>query len=135
MNICSYIQGVDVGSAKAKCLDGDDCQVRVIHLDRVEQARKDAVSEKELNWLASIYKVLGDPSRLKIVTALRNVEMCVCDLAAFLGLTESAVSHQLRRFRDLALVKSRRDGQVIYYSLDDEHVAELLNIGLEHVTE
>ncbi len=124
-----------MSSAKAKCLDGEDCQVRVIHLDRVEQARKDTVSEKEIERLSSIYKILGDPSRLKIVMALKNVEMCVCDLAAFLGLTESAVSHQLRRFRDLALVKSRREGQVIYYSLDDEHVAELLNIGLEHVLE
>ena len=122
-------------SARTKCLDGDDCQVRVIHLDRVEQARKETVSEKELNWLSSLYKVLGDPSRLKIVLALRNVEMCVCDLAAFLGLTESAISHQLRRLKDLALVKSRRDGQVIYYSLDDTHVAELLNIGLAHVKE
>jgi len=122
-------------SAKAKCLDGDECQVRVIHLDRVEQARSEAVSVRELNRLSSIYKVLGDPSRLKIVMALRNVEMCVCDLAAFLGLTESAVSHQLRRLKDLALVKSRREGQAIYYSLDDEHVAELLNVGLEHVTE
>jgi DNA-binding transcriptional ArsR family regulator len=124
-----------MGSAKAKCLDGDACQVRVIHLDRVERARKETVSEKELIWLSSIYKVLGDPSRLKIVLTLRDNEMCVCDLAAFLGLTESAVSHQLRRFKDLALVKSRRDGQVIYYSLDDEHVAALLNVGLEHVTE
>ncbi len=124
-----------MGSAKAKCLDGDDCQVRVIHLDRVEQARRETVSAKEIERLSSIYKILGDPSRLKIVMALKNVEMCVCDLAAFLGLTESAVSHQLRRFRDLALVKSRRDGQVIYYSLDDEHVAELLNVGLEHVSE
>ena len=124
-----------MGSAKARCLDGDDCQVRVIHLERVEQARRETLSEKELERLASIYKILGDPSRLKIVTALRNVEMCVCDLAAFLGLTESAISHQLRRFKDLALVKSRRDGQVIYYSLDDEHVAELLNVGLEHVKE
>ena len=121
--------------AKTKCLDGDDCQVRVIHLDRVEQARRDTVSEREVERLSAIYKILGDPSRLKIVMALKNVEMCVCDLAAFLGLTESAVSHQLRRFRDLALVKSRREGQVIYYSLDDEHVAELLNIGLEHVSE
>jgi DNA-binding transcriptional ArsR family regulator len=101
----------------------------------VEQARREKVPEKELIWLASIYKVLGDPSRLKIVMALRNVEMCVCDLAAYLGLTESAISHQLRRLKDLALVKSRRDGQVIYYSLDDEHVSELLNIGLAHVTE
>ena len=124
-----------MGLSKAKCLDGETCQIRVIHLDRVERALRETVSGKELNRLSSIYKVLGDPSRLKIVMALRNVEMCVCDLAAFLGLTESAISHQLRRFKDLALVKSRREGQVIYYSLDDEHVAELLNIGLEHVSE
>jgi DNA-binding transcriptional ArsR family regulator len=67
--------------------------------------------------------------------ALRNVEMCVCDLAAFTGLTDSAVSHQLRRLKDLALVKSRREGQIIYYSLDDEHVKRLLVIGLEHINE
>ena len=124
-----------MSSARAKCLDGETCQVRVIHLDRVERALRETVSAKELNRLSSIYKVLGDPSRLKIVLALRKVEMCVCDLAAFLGLTESAISHQLRRLKDLALVKSRREGQVIYYSLDDEHVAELLNIGLAHVSE
>ena len=124
-----------MSSARAKCLDGETCQVRVIHLDRVERALQDTVSGKELSRLSSIYKVLGDPSRLKIVLALRKVEMCVCDLAAFLGLTESAISHQLRRLKDLALVKSRREGQVIYYSLDDEHVAELLNIGLAHVSE
>ena len=124
-----------MGSAKAKCLDGDDCQVRVIHLDRVERARRETVSGKELIRLSSIFKVLGDPSRLKIVLALRNVEMCVCDLAAFLGLTESAISHQLRRFKDLALVKSRREGQIIYYLLDDEHVAALIEIGLKHIHE
>ncbi|MBW2084276.1 MAG: helix-turn-helix transcriptional regulator [Deltaproteobacteria bacterium] len=62
-------------------------------------------------------------------------EMCVCDLAAFLGLTESAVSHHLRRLKDLALVKSRRDGQILYYSLDDEHVSKILKIGLEHIRE
>ena len=124
-----------MASARAKCLDGEACRIRVIHLDRVERALRETVSDKELNRLSLIYKVLGDPSRLKIVLALRNIEMCVCDLAAFLGLTESAISHQLRRLKDLALVKSRREGQVIYYSLDDEHVAELLNIGLAHVSE
>ena len=67
--------------------------------------------------------------------ALWGGEMCVCDLSAFLGLSESAVSHQLRRLKDLALVKRRRDGQVLYYALDDDHVASLLNIGLEHVCE
>jgi len=67
--------------------------------------------------------------------ALRKVEMCVCDLAAFIGLSESAVSHQLRRLKDLALVKGRRDGQIMYYALDDEHVSGLLEVGLEHVRE
>ena len=84
-----------MASTKAKCLDGDDCQVRVIHLDRVEQARRETVSEKEIERLSAIYKILGDPSRLKIVMALKNVEMCVCDLALLLGITELAVSHHL----------------------------------------
>ena len=124
-----------MSSSKARLIDEDGCQIRVVHLDRVEKARRDAIPAHELDRLALAYKVLGDPNRLKIVMALRNVEMCVCDLAAFTGLTDSAVSHQLRRLKDLALVKSRREGQIIYYSLDDRHVSELLNVGLEHVRE
>jgi DNA-binding transcriptional ArsR family regulator len=107
----------------------------VVHLDRVEKARREVISAHELDRLSLTYKVLGDPNRLKIVMTLRSVEMCVCDLAAFTGLTDSAVSHQLRRLKDLALVKSRREGQIIYYSLDDEHVSQLLNVGLEHIQE
>jgi ArsR family transcriptional regulator, lead/cadmium/zinc/bismuth-responsive transcriptional repressor len=124
-----------MGSVRAKLNQEDGCQIRVIHLDRIEQARENAISEREVERLSLTYKVLGDPNRLKIVMALRNVEMCVCDLAAFTGLSESAVSHQLRRLKDLSMVKKRRAGQIIYYSLDDEHVAGLLNVGLEHVRE
>jgi len=124
-----------MGNARAKIIEADGCLVRVVHLDRVENARKDVIAGRELDRLSLTYKVLGDPNRLKIVMALRNVEMCVCDLAAFTGLSESAVSHQLRRLKDLALVKSRRDGQIIYYALDDEHVSALLEVGLEHVRE
>ena len=124
-----------MGSAKAKLIEEDGCQIRVVHLERVEQAREDAISERDLERLSLTYRVLGDPNRLKIVMALKNIEMCVCDLAAFTGLSESGVSHQLRRLKDLALVKNRRDGQIIYYSLDDEHVAELLAVGVEHVRE
>ncbi len=124
-----------MGSAKARLIDEDGCQIRVVHLDKVEQAREEAISNRDLERLSLTYRVLGDPNRLKIVSVLRTVEMCVCDLAAFTGLSESAVSHQLRRLKDLALVKSRRDGQIIYYSLDDEHVTELLEVGLEHVRE
>jgi DNA-binding transcriptional ArsR family regulator len=124
-----------MGTARAKFLEKDGCLVRVVHLDRVEKARREIISERELDRLSLTYKVLGDPNRLKIVMALKNVEMCVCDMAAFTGLSESAVSHQLRRLKDLALVKSRRDGQIIYYALDDEHVSGLLEVGLEHVRE
>jgi ArsR family transcriptional regulator, lead/cadmium/zinc/bismuth-responsive transcriptional repressor len=124
-----------MGTARAKFLDEDGCRVRVVHLDRVEKARREIISERELARLSLTFKVLGDPNRLKIVMALRISEMCVCDLAAFTGLSESAVSHQLRRLKDLALIKNRRDGQVIYYALDDEHVAGLLEVGLEQVRE
>ncbi|UCG07712.1 MAG: helix-turn-helix transcriptional regulator [Desulfobacterales bacterium] len=124
-----------MSSSRARLIDEDGCQIRVVHLDRVEKARREAISVHELDRLSLTYKVLGDPNRLKIVMALRNVEMCVCDLAAFTGLTDSAVSHQLRRLKDLALVKSRREGQIIYYSLDDEHVSKILNLGLEHIKE
>jgi DNA-binding transcriptional ArsR family regulator len=124
-----------VSSQEVKRLKDDGCQVRVVHLDRVTRARREAIPDQDLDRLALTYKVLGDPTRLKIVMALWGGEMCVCDLSAFLGLSESAVSHQLRRLKDLALVKKRRDAQVLYYSLDDEHVTGLLNIGLEHVRE
>ena len=124
-----------MGSAKASLIDEDGCQIRVVHLEKVEQARKEAISDRDLERLSLTYRVLGDPNRLKIVMVLRNVEMCVCDLAAFTGLSESAMSHQLRRLKDLALVKSRREGQIIYYTLDDEHVTELLDVGLDHVRE
>jgi len=122
-----------MGNARAKIIEADGCLVRIVHLDRVEKARKEIIADRELDRLSLTYKVLGDPNRLKMVMALRNVEMCVCDLAAFTSLSESAVSHQLRRLKDLALVKSRRDGQIIYYALDDEHVSALLEVGLAHV--
>jgi DNA-binding transcriptional ArsR family regulator len=112
-----------------------DLPLRVVHPERVKMARREASPEDELQRLALIYKILGDPSRLKILMALRRNEMCVCDLAALTAISESAVSHQLRRLKDLALVKTRRDGQVVYYSLDDKHVVLLLDIGLRHVRE
>ena len=124
-----------MGAIRARLINEDGCQIKVVHLDRVEQARRESIADQELDRLSLTYKVLGDPNRLKILMALRDVEMCVCDLAAFTGLTDSAVSHQLRRLKDLALVKSRREGQIIYYSLDDEHVKRILDIGLEHINE
>lgn len=111
------------------------CGVRVLHRDRIRKAQREAAPEKETTRLAAVYKALGDPTRLRMIMGLRDGEMCVCDLAAFLGLTESAISHQLRLLRELALVKKRREGQILYYSLDDDHVADLLRVGLDHVRE
>ena len=120
-------------SPRATLMEEDGCRVRVVHFDRVNRAKAEAIPDQELDRLALTYKILGDPTRLKIVMALLVGEMCVCDLAAFIGLSESAVSHQLRRLKDLALIKQRRDGQILYCSLDDSHVADLLRIGLEHL--
>lgn len=125
-----------MNAAKTKnFMKNEVCQARIVHLDRVARAKREAIPGPELDRLALTFKILGDPTRLKIVMALGGGEMCVCDLAAFLGLSESAVSHQLRRLKDLTLVKPRREGQVLYYSLDDDHVGQLLKIGLEHVRE
>lgn len=118
---------------RATLFEEDGCRIRVVHLERVNRARKEAVPAPQLDRLALIFKVLGDPTRLKIFEALSGGEMCVCDLAAYLGLSESAVSHQLRRMREHALVKPRRDGQVLYYALEDGHVADLLKLGFRHV--
>jgi DNA-binding transcriptional ArsR family regulator len=122
-------------SAEAQRSDTDNKPARVVHPDRVAHARQEASPGDEVERLSLIYRVLGDPSRLKIVMALRRQEMCVCDLAALTGISESAASHQLRRLKDLSLVKTRRSGQVVYYSIDDRHVVLLLDIGLRHLRE
>jgi DNA-binding transcriptional ArsR family regulator len=116
-------------------LEVEGCQVRVVHHRRVQRAKAEAIAEEEVGRLALTFKILSDPTRLRLVMALLSGEMCVCDLAAFLNVSESAVSHQLRRLKDLALVKQRRDGKILYNALDDEHVYELLKMGLEHVRE
>lgn len=113
----------------------ETCDIRVVHLDRVARAKAEAIAQNDIQRLALTYKIMGDPTRLKIIMALRGGEMCVCDIAAFLGLSESAVSHQLRRLRESSLVRSRRDGQILYYSLDDDHVLDLVTVGLHHIEE
>ncbi|MBV1717100.1 MAG: metalloregulator ArsR/SmtB family transcription factor [Desulfarculus sp.] len=118
---------------KSKLIEEDGCQVKMVHLNRVRQAREDEPPSAELGRLADLYKAMGDPNRLRILLALRGGEMCVCDLAALAGVSDSAVSHALRRLKDLALVKNRRDGQMLYYSLDDHHVSQLLAASLEHL--
>lgn len=111
----------------------DACLCRIIHTERVEKARRAALETREHERLTNIFKAMGDPTRLRILLALSEEEMCVCDLAAFLDISESAVSHQLRMLRQLYLVVNRRQGPVLYYRLSDEHISRLIAIGLEHL--
>ncbi|WP_028583733.1 ArsR/SmtB family transcription factor [Desulfogranum mediterraneum] len=113
----------------------DRCAVRMIHGERVERARQTVISQERAARLAQLFKALGDPNRLRLLLALAEQEMCVCDLAAFLEVSESAVSHQLRLLRTIDLVRNRRSGTVLYYRLADDHVRELIATGLEHIDE
>jgi ArsR family transcriptional regulator len=105
----------------------------MVHLDAVVAARGALPAHEVVDGLARVFAALADPTRLRIVAALAARELCVCDLAATIGLTESAVSHQLRQLRGLGLVRARREGRMAYYSLDDSHVATLYVDALTHV--
>ena len=111
------------------------CDCNVIHEDVVNRVRKALPDEEALLNLAELFKVFGDTTRVRIISALLHAEMCVCDIASLLGMTKSAISHQLRALRQTKLVKYRKEGKVVYYSLDDEHVATLFAQGLIHVCE
>lgn len=113
----------------------DKCDCTIIHEDVVREVRKQMPEEENLLDLADLFKVFGDSTRVKILCALFQSEMCVCDIAALLGMTKSAISHQLRLLKQSKLIKNRRDGKVVYYSLDDEHVKNIFDQGLSHVSE
>jgi len=112
----------------------DFCEVQCIHEDTVREVSSAMLGEDTLEALADLFKVFGDNTRLRIIHALSHSEMCVCDLAIVLDMSQSAVSHQLRILKAARLVKNRRDGKVIYYSLDDSHILGLFKTGLEHVS-
>jgi DNA-binding transcriptional ArsR family regulator len=111
------------------------CDCTIVHEDAVNEVNKKMLSAELFGRLSDFFKALGDPTRTKIVWALDQRELCVCDLANVLGMTKSAVSHQLAVLRNAAFVKCRRDGKTVYYSLDDDHVKKLLEAGYDHVTE
>lgn len=111
----------------------DRCDCVAIHADVVTQVDKQMPEIAMLDRLAEVFKVFGDPTRVKILTALNKHEMCVCDIAVLLNMTISAISHQLRILRQAGLVKFRKDGRSNYYSLDDNHVESIMNEALEHV--
>lgn len=111
----------------------DTCEVFCINRDRVDSVRRAMQIDGIFQKLARTFKVLGTPTRTRILFALAQDELCVCDLAALLEKTQSAISHQLRVLRNLDLVKYRKDGKIAYYSLNDAHVRNLFAEGLEHI--
>lgn len=111
------------------------CDCDAIHEDILRQVESQMPAAQDFNNLAMLYKMFGDPTRVKILWALKCHEMCVCDLAVLLGMTKSAISHQLKTLRLANLVKFERDGKVVYYSLADHHVLDILAKGFEHINE
>lgn len=123
----------DPGDATAS--SGAACETNVVDAAKVDRARRAMRSAETLAAVAETFKVLGDPTRVAIVWALAREELCVCDLAALLGRSQSAVSHSLRALRELRLVRHRREGRRVCYSLDDEHIDRILQDAFQHVEE
>ena len=111
------------------------CSALVIHEDAVARARESLLDIVSAERIAQLFKVFADESRLRLLSALAGEELCVCDLTAVLGMSQSAVSHQLSQLRAARLVRSRREGKVVYYRLVDDHVSRLLALGGEHAAE
>ncbi len=114
---------------------GDVCQVISFDERKVKALRRTMLSPSTANDLAGTFKAMADNTRIKIIYALSREELCVCDLANLLGLSISAISHQLRVLRNMKLVKFRKEGKMVYYSLDDRHIENLFAEGLRHVRE
>ena len=120
-------------NAKNPLNEPDLCEVDVFDPERVSKVRKEMLPGEHVDHLADIFQALGNPTRVKILHSLISEELCVCDLAQVMGMTPSAVSHQLRVLRSERLVKFRKEGKMAYYSIDDEHVRRLFTFGLDHV--
>lgn len=118
-----------------ECSDRNICEEFCIHTDAVSRAKSKMPKLDTLFSLAELFKMFGDTTRIRIMCALFENELCVCDLAEILGMGQSAVSHQLRLLRTANLVKVRREGKSSFYSLDDEHIYRIYEMGLEHILE
>ena len=115
--------------------DVECCDFYQVHEDVVKAVTAKMPDEDELYDLAEIFKVFGDSTRIKILYVLFEAEMCVCDIAALLGMTQSAISHQLRVLKQMRLVSFRRDGKTVFYKLADAHIQTILAQGMEHISE
>lgn len=110
-----------------------NCDCNIIHKELVDKTLAAMPQESVLNALSEFHKIIGDLTRCKLIFALLEHEMCVCDLANILSMTKSSISHQLSKMKQYGVVKCRKDGKTVYYSLDDNHVAEIFSLSLEHI--
>jgi len=115
--------------------DFEVCLDRQVHDDIVEKSKKELLSDDLISEIGNFFKILGEPTRIKIIQILFNREMCVCDLTAVMNMNQPAVSHQLKILKSANLVKYRKDGKNVYYSLSDDHVKQIFDQGLVHVQE
>lgn len=113
----------------------EQCECTHVHKELKERIAGMIPEAEKLDHLASFFKVFGDVTRIRILYALLCSEMCVCDLAQLLDMTQSAISHQLRFLKQMALVRNRREGKTVFYSLSDEHISTILSQGMEHIEE
>jgi DNA-binding transcriptional ArsR family regulator len=116
-------------------MDNEKCEYLFVHEDTVKKVINDMPEEEKLYDLAELFKIFGDSTRIKILYALFEAELCVCDIAQLLKVSQTAVSHQLRVLKTNKLVKSRKDGKNVFYSLADDHVYSIINQGMDHINE
>jgi DNA-binding transcriptional ArsR family regulator len=138
MSICSDIQVSQTTASQTDVTppsDQEACEAPHLDAGGTAARRQLLMSVRAVHALAETFRVLGDPTRVRILDALSGGEVCVCDIASIAGISESAVSHQLRLLRGMRLVRPRRAGRMVFYSLDDHHIIELLHQALTHVQE
>ncbi|MDU2638965.1 MAG: metalloregulator ArsR/SmtB family transcription factor [Finegoldia magna] len=133
MNKYSYVHIKDVIDIDKP--NDEKCEVTLIHEDNVKKAINELPDDELIADLSDMFKIFGDQTRVKILMALESGELCVCDIAAVMDMSQSAISHQLRVLKQSNIVKTRRQGKVVYYSISDDHVKEIFDIAIVHVQE
>lgn len=133
MNKYSYVHIKDVIDIDK--FNDEKCEVTLIHEDNVKKAINELPDDELIADLSDMFKIFGDQTRMKILMALESGELCVCDIAAVMNMSQSAISHQLRVLKQSNIVKTRREGKVVYYSISDEHVKDIFDIAMVHVQE
>jgi len=142
MSDCSDVQETETATATAtgteavaEVVNEEVCELKQVSADALQEVRATLIGDRAAAALAATFSVLGDPTRVRLLDALARRELCVCELAELIGSSDSAVSHQLRLLRSLRLVRSRRSGRMIFYTLDDDHIRQLLDQSRRHIEE